>query len=221
MQATLGTNHLRNSKLIEKLVLNKFFWIFACSFFFLFPLLKSVQRDLPADLPVLSQVPEFRFIDENGTTFGSHELKGKVYIANFLFTSCQTACPVLLKTLQQVQHRMRGVVDRAAIVSFTVDPQNDTPKVLYEKAREFKANPHVWRFLTSHPKDVRSLLVEGFKVPMGEKEFANNVWDVAHSNKLVLVDQYSRIRGYYSADKDGVNQLMIDVGLVINKLKVN
>lgn len=221
MQTMSTQTNVRNSKLIERLVLNKYFWILACGFFFLFPLLKSVQRELPADLPVISKVPEFRFVDENGKTFGSHELKGKVYIANFMFTSCQTACPVLLKTIQQVQHRMRGVIDRAAIVSFTVDPQNDTSKVLFDKAREMKANPNVWRFLTASKDEVKNLLVDGFKVPMGEKEFANSVWDVAHSNKLVLVDQNANIRGYYSADKDGVNKLMIDVGLVINKVKDN
>jgi protein SCO1 len=217
--ATETSDNVRNAKLIERLVLNKYFWIFACGFFFLFPLLKSVQRDLPADLPVLSKVPDFRFVDENGKTFGSRELKGKVYIANFMFTTCSTSCPTLLKTVQQVQHRMRGVIDRAAIVSFTVDPQNDTSKVLFDKAREMKANPNVWRFLTASKEEVKSLLVEGFKVPVGEKELAGSVWDVAHSNKLVLVDQHANIRGYYSADKDGVNKLMIDVGLVINRVK--
>jgi protein SCO1/2 len=170
-------------------------------------------------LPFYGDVPVFRFTDENGKSFGTNELKGKVYIANFMFTSCQTSCPILLKKVQTVQHRIRGVIDRAAIVSFTVDPDTDTSKVLFDKARELKANPVVWRFLTASLEDTKKLLVDGFKVPVGDKTIANTVMDVAHSNKLVLVDQEGKIRGYYSIEKNGIDQLMIDTGLLINKKK--
>lgn len=219
METALAHPHIRKSNFIERLVLSKLFWILACSFLFGYPIARSINRVLPNELPVLATVPEFRFVDENGKTFGSHELKGKVYIANFMFTSCKTACPILLKKVQTVQHRIRGVIDRAAIVSFTVDPQTDNSKVLYEKARELKANPVVWKFLTADISDVKKLLVDGFKVPVGNKEVANNVMDVAHSNKLVLVDQDGNIRGYYSIEDNGINQLMIDTGLLINKKK--
>lgn len=219
MQASGQNSLVRQNNLIEKIVLSKLFWIVACSFLFVYPIAKSVNRMLPVELPVLSEVPVFRFTDENGKSFGTNELKGKVYIANFMFTSCKTACPILLNKVQTVQHRIRGVIDRAAIVSFTVDPETDTSKVLFDKARELKANPVVWRFLTASIEDTKSLLVDGFKVPMGDKQIANSIMDVAHSNKLVLVDQDGKIRGYYSIEKDGINQLMIDTGLLINRKK--
>jgi protein SCO1/2 len=205
------------SSFAGRIVSSKLFWILSITFLFGFPIIRSVKRELPNPLPVLGQVPDFSFIDENEKTFGSRDLKGKVYIANFMFTSCQTSCPLLLKRVQKVQHRIRGVIDRAAIVSFTVDPEVDTPKVLYDKAREYKANPNVWRFLTSTKEEVKNLLIDGFKVPMGEKELAGSVWDVAHSNKLVLVDQKGQIRGYYDTTDDSINHLMIDTGLVINQ----
>ncbi len=217
MEAVIGPAHIRKSNFIEKMVGSKLFWILACTFLFAYPITKSMNRLLPNDLPVYGSVPDFRFSDENGSPFGSNELNGKVYIANFMFTSCKTACPLLLKQVQMVQHRMRGVIDRAAIVSFTVDPETDTSKVLFEKARELKANPVVWRFLSASVPDTKKLLVEGFKVPVGEKTFANSVMDVAHSNKFVLVDKEGKIRGYYSADKKGIDQMMIDTGLLINK----
>ncbi len=217
MENSLKINSPEKSGFIGKVVSSKLFWILSISFLFSFPIYRSVIRELPNPLPVLGEVPEFSFIDENDKSFGSRDLKGKVYIANFMFTSCQTACPLLLKKVQKVQHRLRGVIDRAAIVSFTVDPKVDRPNVLYAKAREYKANPNVWRFLTSTEEEVKKLLVDGFKVPMGEKELAGNVWDVAHSNKLVLVDQKGRIRGYYSIEDDSINHLMIDTGLVINQ----
>ncbi len=216
---TLGPSHIRQSNFIEKLVGNKWFWVVMCSLLFGLPVYKSMNRTLPPELPIISAVPEFRFVDENGKTFGSRELKGKVYIANFVFMSCQTSCPALLGKVQTVQHRLRGVIDRAAIISITVDPANDTTKVLYDKSLELKANPSVWRFLSASLPETKKLLVEGFKVPLGEREFANNVWDVAHSNKLVLVDQDGNIRGYYNTDKDSLNQMMIDTGLLINRKK--
>lgn len=219
MEATAEKSLVRQNNFIEKVVLSKMFWVIACSFLFIYPIAKSVNRMLPVELPILSEVPVFRFTDENGKSFGTNELKGKVYIANFMFTSCKTSCPILLNKVQTVQHRLRGVIDRAAIVSFTVDPETDTSKVLFDKARELKANPVVWRFLTASLQDTKSLLVDGFKVPLGEKQIANSIMDVAHSNKLVLVDQDGKIRGYYSIEKDGINQLMIDTGLLINRKK--
>jgi protein SCO1/2 len=219
VQSTVGPTFVRKSNFIEKMVSSKLFWLIACTFLFAYPISKSINRMLPDELPILSAVPDFRFTDENGKTFGTNELKGKVYIANFMFTSCKTACPILLKKVQTVQHRIRGVIDRAAIVSFTVDPETDTSKVLFDKARELKANPIVWRFLTASPEDTKKLLVDGFKVPVGEKEIANSIMDVAHSNKLVLVDQDGNIRGYYSIENDGINKLMIDTGLLINRKK--
>lgn len=211
--------HVRKSNFIERLVSRRLFWAIAVVFLFGYPIVKSVKRQLPNELPVLSKVPDFTFTNESGKSFGSQDLKGKVYIANFVFTSCQTSCPALLGKIQTVQHRIRGVIDRAAIVTFTVDPENDTPEVLYSKAREMKANPNVWRFLTGPLDQTKKLLIEGFKVPVGEKVIANNVMDVAHSNKLVLVDQEGQIRGYYSTEKDDLNKMMIDVGLIINRKK--
>jgi len=217
VEAVIGPSYIRKSNFIEKTVGSKLFWVIACALLFGYPIAKSVNRRLPKELPVYSSVPDFRFTDENGNSYGTNELKGKVYIANFMFTSCKTFCPILLKQMQTVQHRIRGVIDRAAIVSFTVDPDTDTSKVLFAKARELQANPVVWRFLTASLEDTKKLLVDGFKVPVGNKEIANNIMDVAHSNKLVLVDKEGKIRGYYAAEKDGINQLMIDTGLLINK----
>lgn len=219
MESVFKKSHHRNSTLIEKLVSAKLFWILLVGFFFIYPLVRSFNRELPPELPIYGILPSYEFTDENGKKFGSNELKGKIYIANFMFTSCKSFCPLLLRQIQIVQHRIRGVVDRAAIVSFTVDPETDTSSVLFEKARELKANPNVWHFVSAPMTDMKKLLIEGFKVPVGDKVYAQNIMDVAHSNKLVLLDQEGRIRGYYSSDKNGINQLMIDTGLLINRKK--
>ncbi len=220
MEATAAattTGHVRNSTFVEKMVLNKWFWICASVFLFAYPLLKSIGRRLPNELPVLTTVPYFSFYDETGQTFGSSELKGKVYLVHVMSSDCTGICDISFKEVQRVQHRIRGVVDRAAIVSLTVKPATDTPAVLYAKAREMKANPTVWRFVSGPASETEALIVNGLKVPNQLGKRTLTMEEVILSNHLVLVDQQGRVRGYYPIVKDGINKLMIDLGLLINR----
>ena len=208
----------------HKMLRSPLFWILSLSFLFFYPIFRSVIRELPPPKPVLGKVPPFRLTNEFGKSFGSEDLKGRAYLANFAFTSCPTTCPALMKNLQKVQRRVRGLGQKVAIVTFTVDPENDTPPVLFQHAREYKANPYIWTFLTGQRKALKKLLIGGLKVPMGdEEEFVGKVdneevslFDIAHTTKLVLVDGRGGIRGYYSTDKEGINHLMIDLGLLVN-----
>jgi protein SCO1/2 len=205
----------------EKILLSKMFWLFFCSFFFFYPLIRSINRELPPELPKMFQLPTYNLVDENGMSFGSENLKGKIYITNFHFTSCPTICVELMKNMQVIQKRVRGVGTNINLVSITVDPEYDNSKILFKKARELHANAHIWKFLTGDSSEIENLLMHGFKVAMGKPETYESVYDIAHSGKLVLVDDQGWIRGYYSTDKDSVNRLMIDVGLLINRTKLN
>lgn len=215
-EATLTPDFIRDG-MLSKLLRSKLFWALFCLFFFSYPLLRSINRTLPPDLPVMSALPEYELVDENGASFGSKDLKGKFYLANFHFTSCPTICVKLMETTQKIQKRMKSMGQKVAIVSFTVDPENDQPKVLFKKARELNANPYVWKFLTGTKKQLSNLLIKGFKVPMGEKPENVDLYDIAHTGKIVLVDYKGDIRGYYSSDQNGVNKLMIDIGLIVNR----
>ncbi len=208
--------HIRQSVLLEKIVKSKIFWVFFISFGFAFPIYKSLNRILPPELPVLAQVPDFELLSENNTPFGSKDLKGRVYLANFVFSRCPTACPKMLTELEKIQKRVRGTGKKVAMVTFTVDPEFDTPQVLFKLARDRKANPHVWTFLTGPNKDdLFKLYRDGFKV--GVEKDPKNLFDIAHSEKIVLVDSDNRVRGYYAFEEHSINQLMIDVGLLINR----
>ena len=193
------------------------------SLLFAYPVYRSLNRVLPPELPVMSKLPDYKLVDEMGKGFGSGDLKGRVYLASFVFTSCPMTCRELLEKMQKVQKRVKGVGNKIALVTFSVDPEYDTPKILYKTARDLKANPFIWKFVTGEKEKVRSLLVDGFKVPMGEKEAIGDgsMIDIAHSEKIVLVDESGHIRGYYNVDKDSLNQLMIDVGLLINRNNFN
>jgi protein SCO1/2 len=223
MSQTL-TGFYRDEQWLQRLLRKKSFWFISWAILFTYPIYRTVYRELPPPLPVLYQVPEFSLTNEFNKTFGSKDLKGKYYIANFMFTSCPTTCPALMEKMDIIQNRIRGLGTKAAIVTFSVDPTTDTPEVLYKFARKRNTNPYVWNFLTGTETDLKKIVVEGFKVPMGNKETIQkkldtqtiSLMDIAHSDKVVLVDDKGQIRGYYSTDKENMNHLMIDLGLLVN-----
>jgi protein SCO1/2 len=122
----------------------------------------------------------------------------------------------MLGELELIQKRIRGTGKKVAIVTFTVDPEHDNEKVLFDLARKHRANPYTWTFLTGSDKEAMfKLYRDGFKV--GVEQNPKDMYDIAHSEKIVLVDSANRVRGFYSFDTNDVNKLMIDVGLLINR----
>ncbi|MGI4991453.1 SCO family protein [Halobacteriovorax sp. GFR7] len=215
----------RSNSLIETLVSKKAFWLVFVLYFFSVPFLKSVFRELPPELPVVKELPAFSLTNSFGKTFGSKELEGRVYIANFIFTNCPSSCLRLTAEMQKIQKRVRGLGQKVALVSFTVDPETDNPKTLFKYARKHQANPYIWTFLTGKTEDMQATIIDGFGTEMGKmQEVEANVngetvtmFDIAHSEKLVLVDGHGKIRGYYDSTSKDINKLMIDLGLLVNK----
>lgn len=224
MDAVKSFGFKRNTSKIEKLVTSKLFWLLFILANFTYPIYRSITRELPAPLPKISQVPEFVFTNEFKKEFGTKELIGRTYIANFIFTNCPSSCLRLTQEMEKIQKRVRGLGNKIALVSFTVDPENDSPEELFKYARKNNANPYIWNFLTGEHEALNRTIVNGFNVPMGEKAPVEGIvdgetvtmMDIAHSEKLVLVDGQGFIRGYYNSDKDSINKMMIDVGLLVN-----
>lgn len=215
----------RDSSFIEKLAARKFFWFAFVVFMFSYPIYRSINRSLPPPLPIIKQVPDFKLVNDFKKPVTTLDLKGKVYIANFIFTTCSSSCLRLTAEMEKIQKRVRGLGQNVALVSFTVDPEMDTPEVLYKYARKKNANPFVWTFLTGDKEEMKKLVIDGFSVPMGERHEVEalvgaetvTMFDIAHTEKFVLVDFDGNIRGYYDATNDDVNKMMIDIGLLINR----
>lgn len=224
MEATKSLGFKRNNSKVEKLVTSKLFWLLFVIASFSYPIYRSITRELPAPLPKISQIPAYSFTNEFKKPFGTEELKGRTYIANFIFTNCPSSCLRLTQEMEKIQKRVRGLGNKIALVSFTVDPENDSPEELFKYSRKHNANPYIWNFLTGGFEDLNKTIVNGFNVPMGEKMPVKGLvdgeevtmMDIAHSEKFVLVDRDGFIRGYYNSDKDSVNKMMIDVGLLVN-----
>ncbi len=190
------------------------FWIAAVGCMCLASLALAVSRRLPDPPPAILELPAFRLTSDKNLPFGSDELRGKVWVANFIFTSCPAACPRLMEKMGQIQHRTRNAGEAVHLVSFTVDPENDTPDKLAEYGRRFKASPYRWTLLTGDLGQIEKTVIKGFKLAMGKD--ADNLFQIFHSERFVLVDGEGRIRGYYDADKEGIDHLVRDISLVLN-----
>lgn len=156
-------------------------------------------------VPNYGTTPDFTLIDQDGNRITKGDLAGKLWIANFIFTSCAGTCPVMAGRCQQLQ---ASLPDDVWLVSFSVDPARDTPKVLTEWGAKFGRDPAKWKLVTGDFPQLFQLMRKGF-----ELETEN---PLMHSSGFVLVDRYGNRRGYYEAlEKDEMPRLIRDVNLVL------
>jgi protein SCO1 len=163
-----------------------------------------------SEIPVLTQLPDFEFADQNGKTFGSEQLVGALWIANFIFTSCPTVCPAFTAQMKGLQGRLPKGADKPHLVSFSVDPETDTSAVLKEYAERHGADSAGWSFLTGPIENIRALVVEGFKTSI--EPDPSRAGNILHGSHFVLVDEKLRVRGYYGAqDAEAHERLLQDL----------
>ena len=148
-------------------------------------------------------------MDQDGEDFGSADLAGDVYVASFVFTRCATVCPRLTAEVGRLERRYREEgVEGVRLVSFSVDPEHDTPERLRDYAGSRSLDLERWSLVTGGEQEVRSIVVDGFALPMGERiDLAGGLVDVAHAARLVLVDRDGGVRGYYGSDAVGLDEV--------------
>lgn len=170
-------------------------------------------------LPVLFKLPDFALTDQDERTFGSEQLKGKVWVADFMFTRCNGICPMLSANMQAVQTQLQNH-DRwndVRLVSISVDSDNDTPAVLREYAQRFQAEPGQWVFLTGQRETVWPLIENGFKLMVGEDP-DNEAMPYSHSGKFALIDQQGRVRAYHDGTTpQGRDALIADLHRLLER----
>ncbi len=197
---------------LGELVGKPWFWVLAVALFASVPIAHALTRRLPEAPPVYYQLPAFELTDDKGQPFGSEDLRGTVWVASFAFTSCPSVCPKLMERMAEVQHRTRNA-PAVRLVTFSVDPEVDTPEKLRAYAQRFKASPARWSFLTGDTQVIQDVVVASFRVALGDKESA---FQILHSERFVLVDREGRIRGYFDADDAGIEALSKAISLVLN-----
>jgi protein SCO1 len=164
-----------------------------------------------ASLPTYATVPDFTLTDQSGAQFNSAAaLRGQVWIADFIYTTCPGPCPLMSSQMHRVQTALNGA-DQVRLVSFTVDPAHDTPEVLAEYGRHFEAEPGRWFFLTG-PIDALAHLSRDVFMLGGVDA------SLEHSTRFVLVDRTSRVRGFYlSSDEGAIPRLIADARSLVRE----
>ena len=162
-------------------------------------------------------VPDFALVERNGRQVSLEDLRGKVWLANFIYTACTETCPLQSLEMSRLQQDFADAPD-ARFVSITVDPDHDTPAALAEYARRYRADPARWLFLTGSKAAIYALATDGFKLGVTDIEAARgsrlgglmspasafashgSKGLILHSLRLVLVDRAAQIRAYHRPD---------------------
>lgn len=165
--------------------------------------------DRPAVPPSLGQLPDWSLVNQSGARLGSDELRGRPWVASFFFSSCQTSCPKILGAMSRLQTRLIDADLDVILTSISVDPQTDTPAVLAEFGPKYGVIDGRWHLLTGEPQAVRRVVVDGFKTFLGEKvQTSDDLIDIGHGARLVLVDGAGQVRGRYETDDAGLWALL-------------
>ena len=168
-----------------------------------------------APLPALGLVPAFALTERSGRTVSAAELAGQPWVADFIFTRCAGICPVLSARMAELQRSLQSEGLTARLVSFSVDPNRDTPEILREYAGRYRADADQWWFLTGERDTLYRLIGEGFHLNVAERsaEEAQGSGElITHSDRFVLVDGALQIRGYYhGTEPETVAKLLHDL----------
>jgi protein SCO1 len=192
-------------------------WVVALCALAAWPVIWSLRTPLPSPPPVLGTLPPFELTDQGGRSFGSNDLAGRAWVASFIFTRCPTVCPRITGRMARIQDRTRSLGPAVHLVSFSVDPEYDTPVRLGEYARSHGANPRTWTFLTGPVGTVQATVEKGLRVSMGREEGGASPEAISHGTHLVLVDGAGQIRAYYDPEApDAVDHVVRDAALLVN-----
>jgi protein SCO1/2 len=165
------------------------------------------------------KIGNFSFLNQDGIVITQQDVKGKVFIAEYFFTTCGTICPIMNVQMQRI-HKVYQGNNTVRILSFTVDPKVDTVAQMKRYAEAHGADAKSWFFLTGTQEKLYELARKSFFVlKPAETENQGDVGsDFIHTNNFVLVDKEMRIRGYYDGtNSKEVDNLIVDIALLVKE----
>jgi protein SCO1 len=184
------------------------FWTLVLAAIVALPLLRQALGPPAQPLPVLGSVPAFQFQDQTGAPFSPQTLRGKPWVADFIFTRCPTVCPLLTERLAALAPQLGT---RVHLVSISVDPDFDTPERLRAFSEAHGAVLPRWHFLTGDTAAIQRAVTDGFKISLTHEGPETDFLSIVHGVHLVLVDGEGHIRGYYdSDDPEAIERLVHD-----------
>lgn len=163
-------------------------------------------------LPEITRLKPFSLRSQADSEVTLSTFQGRVWVAAFMFTRCPTVCPEITRRMKRVQDRAKEQALDLQLVSFSVDPEHDTPEVLTSYAAEYGADLRSWTFLTGDYETIARTAEQGFKMGLsGRADPTAEHMGITHGSHLVLVDRQGVIRGYYRTKEDAeLERLLTD-----------
>lgn len=163
---------------------------------------------------IYHSIPPFQFVNQNGETITEKNYEGKIYVADYFFTTCQSICPKMTTELLRVQDKFAYTKGAVQILSHTVNPENDSVPVLKAYAEMVHADKNMWNFVTGDKKQLYDLARYGYLLNAMEGDGGPD--DFIHSELFVLVDKEKHIRGIYDGTNiKEVNELLDDIKVLM------
>ena len=168
------------------------------------------EREVVAGDTVYHSIREFQFVNQDSVVVSNETFKGKIYVADFFFTTCRTICPIMKTQMARVNEAIKDMPD-VLIVSHSIDPEYDTVGLLHDFAERLGAKSDKWYFLTGQPRDYVFNIAQTsyFSTAMEDKTEADGF---VHSGAFLLIDKEGRLRGKYDGTvEEDVNRLIVDI----------
>lgn len=162
-------------------------------------------------------IADFSFTNQNGKTITQKDYEGKIYVADFFFTTCGSICPIMTTNMIDVQKAFANN-PKVMILSHTVTPEIDSVPVLKKYALEKGVIDSKWNLVTGDKKDIYSMARKSYlAVKLGKPE---ELYDMVHTENFVLVDAERRVRGFYDGTKkEDIQKLIEDIQWLLTEDK--
>ena len=158
----------------------------------------------------------FEMINQNKDTVSALDYRGKIHVANFFFATCPQVCPIMMQKIAKIAADLEK--EPVYFISFTVNPNHDTPEILHQYTLDKKLNTQHWNLLTGNKAEIYALAQRGYLLAAGEDIQAEGGF--LHSTQAALVDSFFRIRGLYDTSNDKeIKQLEKDIRKLIEEEK--
>jgi protein SCO1/2 len=176
------------------------------------PIEKTVDGKTTVDT-VYKTIPPFQFVNQDSLAITNHNFDGKIYVADFFFTSCPDVCPVIQRNMLKVYQKYKNN-QQVKLISYTIDAAHDNPSKLKQYATKLGVNGTQWEFLWGSKQSIFSLAKNDYQVSVDDD--TKGPGGFAHEGFLVLVDEQKRMRGVYDGtNNQEVDKLMKDMDILL------
>ena len=176
---------------------------------------KRVEGKEIADT-IYPKIPFFSYINQDSLLVRSTDLKGKLWIVDFFFTSCSTICPRMTSNMKKINEKLSDISNQIQFISFSIDPKTDKPSIIKKYIQSYHINTKNWVFLTGDEAKTHRLGIDNFMIFAGKEE--DVVDGFAHSEAFTLVDKNGYVRGVYNVSQtEQLYKLIADTRLLLKQ----